>query len=764
MSKTNLTVVPAWSMPIDCSAYQPILTFSPDDLMALDTLIAAREAGRRCWPAGTSHIRTLLAPIEAVLDLTQLAKRGRREVRRVMLYEMYHHRAPFWAWDREAWVEILQGNSPSFCGKYRKFGQYRQQLTLIAYLLCDFIDLHEVARYRRTSFADKIFGASLVEAAIERVMQQLSAWGYKPIRMQLAVATTLRTLLLFNRSPYLEDLTLEKLLAFRAQHLPEYLDGTFVSITRAFVALGILTQPFLYKGQAPQQAVPSTSHGEHLSHSAWEQFCIRWRATATLAPPTRRAMFQKLLQVGRWLTATHPNINTPDQWSREIAADFVAAVDRWKVGDWGADAKHLKDSILGKPLAPRTKAYILATVRSFFRDCQEWEWIPRRLDPIRCFKTPRSILAQIGPDPRIIQDDVWAKLLWAGLNLTSDDVPGTTWAGPGTHTPRDSWYPLELVQALVMVWLFSGLRSDEIRRLEVGCVRLQDEMDDVGTPLNEQSCWLNVPVGKTSTAFTKPVDVTVGDAIAAWEKVRPSQLPIPDRKTGILTHFLFSYRSRVIGGSYLNVSIIPMLCKKAGVPEEDARGRITSHRARSTIASQLANAKEPMSLLELKEWLGHRHPASTLQYVRVSPTRLTSSFQRAGYFERNLRTIEVLIDQDVVRSGAAAEGQPWRFYDLGHGYCSYDFFDQCPHRMACAKCAFYLPKESTKIQLLEAKSNLQRMLQEIPLTDDERAAVEDGIAAMEKFTTHLAGIPTPAGPTPQELGSSGYEVIPLTSL
>src|SRR2546422_6999408 len=42
------------------------------------------------------------------------------------------------------------------------------------------------------------------------------------------------------------------------------------------------------------------------------------------------------------------------------------------------------------------------------------------------------------------------------------------------------------------------------------------------------------------------------------------------------------------------------------------------------------------------------------------------------------------------------------------------FFDQCPHRMACAKCSFYRPKESSQVQLLEGKANLLRLLQEIP--------------------------------------------------
>jgi hypothetical protein len=86
-----------------------------------------------------------------------------------------------------------------------------------------------------------------------------------------------------------------------------------------------------------------------------------------------------------------------------------------------------------------------------------------------------------------------------------------------------------------------------------------------------------------------------------------------------------------------------------------------------------------------------------------------------------------------VQGGAAAKGTPWQYFDLGDGYCTYSFFEQCPHRMACARCDFYVPKESTRAQLLEAKANLQGMLAEIQLTDDERAAVADGANAVDNL-------------------------------
>src|SRR5262249_32191252 len=110
-----------------------------------------------------------------------------------------------------------------------------------------------------------------------------------------------------------------------------------------------------------------------------------------------------------------------------------------------------------------------------------------------------------------------------------------------------------------------------------------------------------------------------------------------------------------------------------------------------------------------------------------------------------------LIDREAVERGAAAKGTPWQYFDLGHGYCTYSFFEQCPHRMACARCDFYLPKGSTKAQLLEAKDNLQRMLAAVPLTEEERAAVEDGALALDRLLDRLADVPTPTGQTPRQL-------------
>ncbi|MCQ9183510.1 tyrosine-type recombinase/integrase [Streptomyces sp. IBSBF 2953] len=207
----------------------------------------------------------------------------------------------------------------------------------------------------------------------------------------------------------------------------------------------------------------------------------------------------------------------------------------------------------------------------------------------------------------------------------------------------------------------------------------------------------------------------------------------------------------------------PVLCRKA-LPESDSRGALTSHRARATIATQLLNAREPLSLNDLQQWLGHKHPATTRHYAAILQRTLSAAYQRADYFARNVRTIEVLIDRDSILTGAAANGdQPWKYYDLGDGYCSYDFFAKCPHRLACARCPFYVPKESTRGQLLAVKDGITQMLEQVDLTEAEHDALDDDLAAITGLAERLTDVPIPAGPTPREMGTT-EAFIPLTLL
>ena len=164
--------------------------------------------------------------------------------------------------------------------------------------------------------------------------------------------------------------------------------GNLHGVHRAIAALGYADPP-----PKPVHAVMPDLEGVPESWAAWVE---RWFATSTLTPKVRGIFRGAMSKAGRWLAAEHPEITEPGQWTRQTCAAWVAAVDRLTVGDY-IQRQHGLSKRTGEPLMPRTKAALLAAARPFFRDCQEWGWIPRRFDPARALATPRSIRRSSAP-------------------------------------------------------------------------------------------------------------------------------------------------------------------------------------------------------------------------------------------------------------------------------------------------------------------------------------------------------------------------------
>jgi len=385
----------------------------------------------------------------------------------------------------------------------------------------------------------------------------------------------------------------------------------------------------------------------------------------------------------------------------------------------------------GQPAKPRTKTNYYAALRTFFVDLLDEPFnLPRRFDPLKAFRVPTPIVRAIGPDPRVIDVRWWAMIVNAAEHLEERDVP----RGRG-----GARYPLALVRAIAMVWCYTALRADEIRRLRVDCIAWQHEdvtVPETGEALPKDAvCLLTVPINKTSASFVKAVKPIVGTAIQAWKNRRPlDQPPLVDRKTGALVPFLFEYKGQLIGETYLNKVLIPLLCDKAGLPRADERGAITSHRARSTIASALFNAPEGMTIWELMQWLGHTNPSSTQQYARVNPTKVAVAYECA---ERTSRLVDVLIDRQ-----ADAAGQVNVYDVLGdHGLCSNAEWYACLYRMACIKCPFFIPHDQATV--IKSRETVETFMKKVGLTPDELAAVEDDYSKMTETLERTTGVPPP---------------------
>jgi hypothetical protein len=379
-------------------------------------------------------LHRLLDPLEDLEKLASMPEGRAHGVRKLLVIEMARRGTSYWAWGQADWAEMICRNQHAFAERYHVIKGARLYLMAFAYAVGTLERPREAGdAFVPYLFARAVFGRESVDAAIRDCAAVLERWGTGKWFLIDRLQPGLSEVLIAARTPQLRDLTTEAVeRAWNGTH--RELRAVIVHVSRVLTEMSIIPQPILGAFETRRGVAIDTTGAP----DAWTTWARRWFETSTLEPRTREQYMRILVKVGRWLQRTHPSIVEPAAWTRATAAACVAAIDRLRVGDWaGPDPRHLGRR-LGKPLMPRAKVGYLRALRSFFRDCQEWEWCQLRFNPLRSFATPRSIGAQIRPDPRVVADDVWAKLLWAGLNLTEDDLPRGNAAIHRGHPPRPS--------------------------------------------------------------------------------------------------------------------------------------------------------------------------------------------------------------------------------------------------------------------------------------------------------------------------------------
>lgn len=547
-----------WTWPILLTDYDRHPDLSEQEKTALAQ--AVEQMSRFQTPLVgdiATDLHRLTRPLENVLDASGYDVYSTRQTVNFVLHQMHHRQTTYWTWTEQDWAQIAR--------KKVKASSTKTSVYCIVYLLGVMRLFYGFGKVYHTVIANRIFGAQAIATAVDEVDQTLSQWGYCNTDRRF-IENAVTGLFLLNGDPTLSALSYDVLDTFR-ERCPKHLKRYVRRISKVLADANILKQPLPPIINDPR---PETITIANIAPE-WVDWCQRWRRTATMRPKTKTSYYYVLLQAGRWLNMHYPHITSPAEWTREMALEFVIHIREYKIGDLTTINNRLGTQV-GKPLKPQTQRSHIGAMRAFFRDCLEWDWITLSFDPLRYFRVPYTV--QISqPNPRIIADDIWAKLLWAGLNLQPDDLP-VHHLGDGYQYGQPQ-YPFEMIKALALVWLFSGLRSDEIRRLRVGCVRWQSNRSANDTS-NDRICLLDVPVNKTSGAFTKPISHLAGEAIEAWEAVRPNQPAQLDSKTNERVALLFIFRTKRIGTSHLNEYLIPLLCRKANLPQADIRGKITS--------------------------------------------------------------------------------------------------------------------------------------------------------------------------------------------
>jgi site-specific recombinase XerD len=421
-----------WQWPVDAARYDtaPLLRAAEQDAVAeLGPGNLRRLARHDPAAPGWKQIRRLLRPLDdatAALEgpLTSHRRRAMLDATAVALLRCAETGRSYWSWTDEEWAGLLGQDQDGFRKAAPGWADdaVRPYLAAHAFLLGGFTAFCRLGSFSRLTLAWRVFGRDRVDSETGRIRSVLAGWGYRLGRDddQLLPMVACQVLLL-NRSPHLEDLSTGLFERVRRERLlPAARGNTLHAMQRAVAELGFCD---------PQQRLT----GRHSVRAgggppAWEAQVERWHGTSALSPRVRDSVRATLLKAGRWLEAEQPDAADPASWTRQTCAAWVAAVDRMKVGDYVQRTAGLKDR-LGKPLEAATKAGHLAALRTFFRDLQEWEQIPRRFDPQRALAVPRSIAALLGPDPRVIADDIWAK-------LTSATATAPT---PSSSSARTAW-------------------------------------------------------------------------------------------------------------------------------------------------------------------------------------------------------------------------------------------------------------------------------------------------------------------------------------
>jgi len=624
-----------------------------------------------------------------------------------------------------------------------------------AYLLGGVTDLTAVGQTRYAAYlAAGIFGAERIEDAYARVAAVLvgpQGWGYSDGAVVLdTLRHVLSLLFLLNRSPYLEDLSSD-LLRYAAERVNLATRQRLPKVAHVLQHLGIIDRP----ADVPARLVSLIDTAGIATE--WVAWCEAWRARDTrLSPRRRRTVFGQMLCVGRWLADAHPDIVSPEQWDEDLALEYVSYICTARIGDHltaDAAAQLRRRDLAGRQLSPRSIEAKLGYVRRFFTDLQDRphrvgdhpaRTIAIRFRPERTLDTPAHIQRLIQPDPRDIDPQVWYKLTYAAATLTDEDLRETI-----VH------YPLSFHRAVALLWVTAARRLNELRRLRVGCVRRTWEPGMVaedGTAIaqEEHLSYLHIPSNKTRGPFWVWIPEYTADAIEAWERERPVGQPKRvDPKDGSLVDFLFCSRNMTMSDRFLNGSLIPLLCAKGGVPERDARGAITSHRGRSTIATMLR--RRGISLDDIADYLGHANSNTVRSYARTDPVQFARTIKRANELDR---LVDVLVDPR-----AAAAAKPHVFYFLGRGadgtprYCGNPAWVACPHRLACLKCSMYVG--ASEAEVLEARDWVVRFQATVPMTPEEKAATDGDIERLHEIVAAKGDIPAPVPPNPDYIFNRG---------
>jgi len=307
----NENISAEWSWPIHRDAYDGAVELNEEEIFFLtgESIQRINYSGPR-WPA-LSPVRRLVEPLEDVFLYIDVAKHKRDQLISILLLEIGRRQVSFWGWTDQDWLDVA--------ATQRYFTGW---LIAAAFLLCDFRSLYSLPKGSHvfSSLAKRVFGKHQLDVVNAQIQKELEALGYKRKTRRL-VPITVSHLLLSVRSPRVEDISIDAFRNLQRADTNPAGEDCLTAVSRALALRGILSEPVNRLARA-RYVEDSTTLLENVS-SEWARVAKYWYDHSTASLKVRLCRYYRILSIGRWLNAKHPQIQSPDQWTRTTAVDAV---------------------------------------------------------------------------------------------------------------------------------------------------------------------------------------------------------------------------------------------------------------------------------------------------------------------------------------------------------------------------------------------------------------------------------------------------------
>lgn len=433
-----------------------------------------------------------------------------------------------------------------------------------------------VSRKLSTFWRD-IVGTPL-EADMARFLGTAETLGFTPIQAKRAASQSVGRLLLQTGRP-LDGLTIADLEELAdACRMRQKADGQGWGHYRAAI---VTAHTVLFHLGVVETPPPAASQPQSLSDrvadviAALRPDFVAYleRKAGTCVPKTVSSLATRLAHFGRFLNNIDPDLES------------LADLDRRRhIEPYLTSVAETVSPKTGQPITVADQSRRILAVSNFLSDITEWGWEEA---PLRRLVFPSDIPRLPRPLPRYIPVDADRRLTDA-LEASSYRL-----AADGLLLARAT-----------------GLRIGELLDLELDCVH---EIESHGS-------WLKVPLGKLDTERMVPLDdetLQLVDRIAA---TRTPGRPLPHRRTGRPTQFLFTHHGRRISQTALRKELARS-ADRAGI------GHVTPHQLRHTYATALVNAG--VSLQALMALLGHVSAQMSLRYAHLFDSTVRAEYERA---------------------------------------------------------------------------------------------------------------------------------------